>query len=190
MLSDTKLAKLANTLQVPLIVKDIIDGQATLSPDAQYGMHEVLSNYQPDSALLCIALSVRTIAKHYQYTSTNMAIMRNECDRIITEYGGLWLKNAEDKCLDDNLVFDTLEQIPEDLEALAELIEINIGQLREDNGDLAGVAEIMAVQARTQTLIADTFIDMMDQENDAAIEAPIYAYNDNVIPFPGMIAGA
>ena len=45
MLSDRDLAKLTNTLQVPLVVQDIIDGQSTLTPDVQYGLHEIISNY-------------------------------------------------------------------------------------------------------------------------------------------------
>jgi len=189
MLSDKELAKLTNTLQVPLIVQDILDGEGALSPDVQYGLHEILSDYQPDSALLCIALSARKIGARFQHNSPNMAIMKMECDRMIADYAELWISHAEDKNVDDNVVFDTLEQIPEDLEALAELIEINMSLLRGPHEELAGLAEILAVQARAQVLIADTFIDMMDQgdvpEAPIAANASLHAGNDNVIQFPG-----
>ena len=183
MLSEKDLAKLTNTLQVPLIVQDILDEDGTLTPDVQYGLHEVLSDYQPDSALLCIALSARKIAAAYQNKCTNMAIMKMECDRMIADYAELWLGHAEHKTLDNNIVFDTLEQIPEDLEALAELLEINITTLGIHNEEIAGLAEILAVQARSHVLIADTFIDMIDQAPEPET-TPIQAYNDNVIPFP------
>ena len=188
MLSDRELAKLTNTLQVPLVVQDILDGEGALTPDVQYGLHEVLSNYQPDSALLCIALSARKIGNAYLGHCTNMAVMRMEADRMIADYAELWLNHAEDQNLDDNLVFDTLEQIPEDLEALAELLEINMTTLRldNDNEDVAGLAEILAVQARSHVLIADTFIELMDQAESPEPQAPVQAaYNDNVIQFPG-----
>lgn len=189
MLSDRDLAKLTNTLQVPLIVQDILDGEGILSPDVQYGLHEVLSDYQPDSALLCIALSARKIATQFQSQSTNMAIMKMECDRMIADYAEIWMSHADELTLDDNLVFDTLEQIPEDLESLAELIEINMGFLYSANEELVGLCEILAVQARAHVLIADTFIDMMDQGGQEE-PAPLQAYNDNVIPFPGTFAAS
>ena len=190
MLSEFELAKLTNTLQVPLIVQDILDGEGMLSPDVQYGLHEVLSDYQPDSALLCIALSARKIAAAFQHTSPNMAVLKIECDRMIADYAELWIDHAEKKNVDNNLVFDTLEQIPEDLEALAELIEVNLGGLRGTHEDLAGLAEILAVQARAQVLIADTFIDMFEnetREETLVAEAPLIAENDNVILFPGTL---
>ncbi len=191
MLSDKDLAKLTNTLQVPLIVQDILDGEATLGPDVQYGLHEILSDYQPDSALLCIALSARKIAAKFQYNSPNMGIMKMECDRMIADYAELWMNHAEDKNVDDNVVFDTLEQIPEDLEALAELLEINMSLLRGPNKDFAALVEILAVQARAQVLIADTFIDIMEQDDQPqaplASEPVLQAGNDNIIQFPGTV---
>lgn len=191
MLSDRDLAKLTNTLQVPLIVQDILDGEGALTPDVQYGLHEVLSNYQPDSALLCIAISARKIAAQFINTSPNMAVLKMECDRMIADYAELWLSHAEENHLDDNLVFDTLEQIPEDLEALAELLEMNMPGLIAQGDDIAAVAETLAVQARAQVLIADTFIDLMDQDIEDTIESTetLQAYNDNVIPFPGVYGG-
>lgn len=190
MLSDRDLAKITNTLQVPLIVQDIIDGEGLLSPDVQYGLHEVLSDYQPDSALLCIALSARKIAATFQTRFTGMGVMKMECDRMIADYAELWLDHAEHQTLDNNLVFDTLEQIPEDLEALAELLEMNIAALFSIDEQLAGIAEILAVQARAHVLIADTFIDMLDQAMEEELEAAPVAFNDNVIPFPGTYGRA
>lgn len=193
MLSDRDLAKLTNTLQVPLVVQDIIDGQSTLTPDVQYGLHEIISNYQPDSALLCIALSARKIAAQYQARSPNMAVMKMECDRMIADYAELWLDHAEENHLDDNVVFDTLEQIPEDLEALAELLEMNLIILQVHDENLAGVSEALAVQARSHVLVADTFIDMIDQDIESDIAEPqgaLQAYNDNVIQFPGTFGRA
>jgi len=189
MLSDKELARLTNTLEVPLIVQEILNGETMLSPDVQYSLHEIISNYQPDAALLCIALSARKIASRYQNQSPNMAVMKIECDRIITDYARIWMDHATKQNLDDNLVLDTLEQIPEDLEAIAELIEINMAILNIQSEDTAGLAEILAVQAHAQALIADTFIDMIDQNNEPAITEtialPVQAYNDNIIPFPG-----
>ena len=194
MLNEIELAKLTNTLQIPLIVQDIMDDEASLTPDVQYGLHEVLSNYQPDSALLCIALSARKIAGRYQDASTIMKVLKLECDRIIADYAELWIQNAENKNIDDNLVFDTLEAIPEDLEGIAELLEVGIAFLQTKNEDLGRLCEVLAIQARAQVLIADTFIDLLDQEPAADTATPDnvapIAYNDNVIAFPGTFTGS
>ncbi|HOO80989.1 MAG TPA: hypothetical protein PK513_00610 [Alphaproteobacteria bacterium] len=189
MLSEKELAKLTNTLQIPMIVQGILDGQESFTPDMQYGLHEILSDYQPDSALLSIALGAHKIAAHFQNHSPNMAILKLECERIISDYAEIWVRNAESKTLDDNLVFDTLEQIPEDLETLAELLEINATLLNAHNEELAKICETFALQAHAQVLIADTFIDLMDEGAELAeTYAPTTTiYNDNVIPFPGTM---
>jgi len=44
MLSDRDLALLTNRLQIPLIVQDIQSGRGMLSPDVEYGLHEILSD--------------------------------------------------------------------------------------------------------------------------------------------------
>lgn len=187
MLSEQNLAKLTNRLQIPAIVQDIMNDEGMLTPDVQYALHEILSDQQPDSALLSIALGARKVAARYQHLGANMAILKMECDRVINDYAELWVRNAESKSLDDNLVFDTLEQIPEDLEVLAELLEINAGILLTQREDLATILKVFAVQARAQVLIADTFIDLIDNEAEfeQTLTHPPIAHNDNVIPFPG-----
>ncbi|MCB1720608.1 MAG: hypothetical protein KDI11_02520 [Alphaproteobacteria bacterium] len=189
MLSEKELAKLTNTLQIPMIVQDILDGRESFSPDMQYGLHETLSDYQPDSALLAIALGARKIAARYQHLGANMAILKMECERIISDYAEIWVRNAEAKTLDDNLVFDTLEQIPEDLETLAEMLEINAALLNAHNEELAKICEAFALQSSAQALIADTFIDLMDEGTELAetYASTTMTYNDNVIPFPGTM---
>ncbi len=190
MLNDSDLARLTNRLQIPHIVQDILDGQGTLTPDVQYGLHEVLSEYQPDSALLCIAISALKIAKRFENFSPHMAVMKMECERVIEEYADLWVINAKKGTLADDHIMNTLEQIPEDLESLQELLETNICLLEATNPQLAALCEIMAVQASAQVLIADAFIEVLDNnlsESDvypeSAAEMPI-AYNDNVVAFP------
>lgn len=191
MLTDKDLAKLTNRLQVPLVIQDILDQKETLSGDIQYGMHEVLSNYQPDSALICIALSAKRIASRYLHLSPNMAVLRMDCDRIIEEYAQLWLDHARKRPVDDNLLMDTLADIPDDLESIAELLDSAQMYLEKKNAEAAGLCEILSMQARQQAIIADTFVDMIEQDTGklptAAMQdnaKPKSSYGDNVIPFP------
>ena len=61
--------------------------------------------------------------------------------------------------------------------------------LSSSSSSFSGLAEILAVQARAQVLIADTFIDMFEQDDEPAAplasEPVLHAGNDNVIQFPG-----
>lgn len=72
---------------------------------------------------------------------------------------------------------------------LAELLEINATLLNAHNEELAKICETFALQAHAQVLIADTFIDLMDEGAELAeTYAPTTTiYNDNVIPFPGTM---
>ena len=197
MLSEHDLAGLTNRLQVPLIIQDILNDQGALTDDVQYGLHEILSDYEPDSALLCIALSARKIATRFQHRVANLAVLKIECDRIIADYAELWLNNAKDRPVDDNLVFDTLMNIPEDLEGLAELLEINKAFLQRHSADAANLCEILIVQANAQILVAETFVEIMDTDSEedimandnglADIPAQAAATGGNVIQFPGSV---
>ncbi len=193
MLNEKDLAGLTNRLQVPLIIQDILEGMSELTDDVTYGLHEVLSDYEPDSALLCIALSARKIAARFQHRISNLAVLKMECDRIISDYAELWLNNAKDRPVDDNLVFDTLMNIPEDLEGLAELLEVNQAFLSRYSEDAANLCEILIIQANAQILVAETFVEIFEREEDetlandnglADMPAQAAASGTNIIQFP------
>ncbi|MBL4803898.1 MAG: hypothetical protein JKY71_03450 [Alphaproteobacteria bacterium] len=194
MLSDRDLARLTNRLQIPLIVQDIQSGRGMLSPDVEFGLHEILSDYQPDAALLCIALSARKVAAANLKVSPTMAVMKMEADRILADYAELWMSHAANAPIHNDDLLDTLENIPEDLEAMAELLEVNTAALREVDEDVAGLCEILAVQAKAHVIVAETYIEVLDtaaNDEDAlpyADTLPVGS-NDNVIIFPGTYAG-
>jgi hypothetical protein len=195
MITDKDLARLTNRLQVPLVVQDILDGKESLTGDIQYALHEILSNYQPDSALLCIALSAKRIAQRFMHLAPSMAVLRMDCERIIEDYARLWLDHARKRPVDDNLLMDTLSDIPEDLESLAELLDCAAMYLERKNAEAAGLCEILAIQARSQALIADSFIDLMERHTGAPLATTGTGQDNqepgkpaekgaNVIPFP------
>lgn len=200
MLSNKDLATLTNRLQTPVIIGDIMHGHDVLGDDVHMALHEILSDDQPDSALLAIALSAKTIAKTCAAEAASLKMLTVACDRIIIEYGPIWLRNALDKNLDENLVFETLAHIPEDLETLAELLDYNAIVLK--NQDAVALCDILSTQARAQALIAQTFLDAFETQDDAPWDmeqgfdpmiTPMIANDamtavNNVIPFPGLRA--
>lgn len=194
-LSEQDIATMTNRLQVPLIVSDILSDEGMLSDDVQMGLHEVLSDDQPDSALLSIALSAKMISNAHHGLCASMHVLSMDCDRVIAEYGPMWIKNAQAKTLDDTMVFETLVHIPEDLESLAELLDLCAIALGPHDTDIDALCKVMSTQARAQAMIAETFLESMEMvdENpwdmiddiDPAIAENALHINDNVIPFPG-----
>ncbi len=131
MLKPKDLANVVNKLQVPLVVSDILRGEERLTGDVQYAMHDAISEMQPDSALLCVALSVKKIASVYARTSPGMRVLDMECARVIEDYAELWLLNAENENVDEAQAFEAVSRTAEDLEGIAEMLEVNMGFLKD-----------------------------------------------------------
>ena len=201
------IATIANRLQVPLVIADILNDEASLTDDVKYGLHEILSNDQPDSALLSIALSAHAIASDENNEGAIFDSLRIDCERVISEYGMMWLRNAQSERLDNNAIFETLVHIPEDLEIIGELLGLTRINLEFTNSDAAQLCKILQVQAGAQSLIAQAFLDSMDiggeepwkiyQDEDMDMNTILAAestsqpfYTDNIIPFPATAAMA
>ncbi|MCB1650877.1 MAG: hypothetical protein KDI46_02370 [Alphaproteobacteria bacterium] len=198
MLSEYDLAALTNRLQIPLVAQDVLKGREKLDDEMQVCLHEILSNFQPDSALLAIAISARKIAAHFQHLDANMVIMKMECDRFIAEYAELWLRNAQARPIDNNLVFETLINLPEDLEVLSDSLLIAADLLQNRSKAASKLCEILAMQAQNHAIIAEKFAEIMETEkesrnkinaanDDMRIPHPVIiraTYTDNIIPFP------
>ncbi len=195
MLNDRDLATLTNELQLPMIVSDILDGSCELSDDINYGLHELISEMQPDGALLSIALSAKKIARRYGSLGPSISIISIECDKIIEDYAQSWLDNARNQDIDENQVFDLLSHLPEDLECMTELLENAMITLARHDENASALCEILSIQSSSHALIAETFFETIKMKMNIAyqdtpkVTAPVItaqSYTDNVIQFPIM----
>jgi hypothetical protein len=181
MLKPKDLANVAAKLQVPLIVSDILNGREELSDETEYALHEAISDMQPDSALLCIALCGVRIAGAGG-VSPSVRILEIECRKIIEEYAMLWLCNAENGEIDEVQAFETLSGAEEDLEALAGLFDNCMNLLERKNKNAAVLCNVMRVQARAQSLVAQAYFEVLG-ETPATPAPAIPVFTNNVIPF-------
>lgn len=167
-----------------MVVSDILKGDEALTDDVHYGLHEAISDLQPDSALLAIAMSAGTIARIYGEASPGMKVLSLECDKIIEDYGSMWLRHANNQSLDNEQILDVLTHTPEDLEGMAELLELNACFLKAKDEQAAALCEILLIQAQAHALIADEFIaaanDMAANKSDMTV--PVHT-SGNVIQF-------
>ncbi len=183
-LAPRDLAKVATKLQVPLIVSDILNGGEEIADETEYALHEAISEMQPDSALLCIALCGSKIAG--MENSTPALILEMECRRIIEEYATLWLRNAEGNDIDADQAFEALSSTQEDLEDLAGLFDNCVVSLEKKSKDAAMLCNIMRIQARAQALVAEAYFETLEAQTiDPVIIEHVAA--DNVIPFPKRV---
>ena len=176
MLNDQQLAKLANKLQVPSVISEILDGETVLSDDVHYALHDVISDLEPDEALLCIALAAKKISTLSDTDTQTLPIMRLECDRIIEEYGSLWLahanENAEQRAEE---TLDSLDIMAEDLEALTELLEFCSDFVFYEHKAVSELCTILQIQARAHAMILEEFSRVVAVQSRHSIEDLINA---------------
>jgi len=151
-------ALLITKLELPMAVRDAIEGSRELDDETHLALHEVLSEMKPDTALLAIAVSAKMIAGAYPDTE----ILTLECDRIIQEYGPVWLENARNETIDSGYLVSLLDRIPEDLEGLTELIEVNLSYATLDSAAVSDICDIFQIQASAQAIIAEEYLSIME----------------------------
>lgn len=169
-LTTKELAALTTRLEAPLVVQDILHNDAGFDDDVQYALHEIVSEYKPDAALLCIALSIQKIAGIYTNASPIMGVIATECAKIIDEYGSAWLDHAykmdfagdfgtDQTANDDEMALVALlDNVAEDLEGLGELLELASDFLRNKHPEAARMCDIFKIQALSHAMIAEEFM--------------------------------
>lgn len=180
MLKPRDLASVATKLQVPIIVSDILNGTEELSDETEYALHEAISELQPDSALLCIAMSGAKLA-NTGGKATCMRVLEIECRKIIDEYAMLWLRNAEGGSVDEDQAFETLSGAQEDLEDLSGLLDNCLSIFEHKNPDAAIICNILSIQASAQAVIAEAYFEAIGSE---PVVPPVQTLPSNVIQFP------
>lgn len=191
-MNEQDLAFMVNALEVPVAIRDILSDKAQedVSDEMHYALHDTISDMQPDAALLTMALSARHIIFAQATMSPSLQVLDMECKRLIDDYARLWLEHArEPESVDDTDILSALMTIPEDLEALADLLQASCDFLPEENKKAQTLLTILHVQARAHSLIAQSFVEAVEAtQNQAIICNQLITTSDNVIAFPGAHA--
>lgn len=206
-LSDMDLAKLHTRFVVPMVVGQMLAGEDELDDVADYTMNGMMSEMQPDGALLTIALSAMHVANALSHIGMSR-MLRAEAERIVDEYGALWLAHdADPQSVSDSEICAKLPYIPEDLEALAHLFDALLASLSDHESLQARLCDMMAMQAYEHMEQAECELMEVDLlppgrqivakmqasaahgpertlEPISATVAIISAQTDNIIPFP------
>ncbi len=188
------VARLHAYLVVPVAVNEALLSPAPLEGDTQYGLHVALSEIDPDSALLAIALSAYRIAQDYADIMPVAGALKYEADKIIQDYAPDWLAHYHDHPVQGDDLYDLLTHVPEDLESLADLLESVQAGIRDEDHPASTLCSILAIQARAHMEIADYVLTELENEGleesenrDCYGQQTLYANEtaeNNIILFP------
>lgn len=188
------VARLHAYLVVPVAVADALASAAPLEGETQYGLHVALSEIDPDSALLAIALSAYRIAQDFVGQVPVASALKMEADKIIQDYAPDWLAHYHDHPVQGEALYDLLSHVPEDLESLADLLESLQASIRDSLDPAHALCAVLSIQARAHMEIADYVLNELDNENMGldedrdTFDAPtLFAEaqpGDNIILFP------
>lgn len=158
------VARLHAYLVVPVAVSDALMAATPLEGDTQYGLHVALSEIDPDSALLAIALSAYRIAQDYAKEIPVASALKMEADKIIQDYAPDWLAHYHAHPVQGDDLYDLLSHVPEDLEAMADLLESLQASLRDEENPAHTLCSVLAIQARAHMEIADYVLTELENE--------------------------
>lgn len=191
--------ELKQHLVVPMAVTDILRHNLEIAHEMQYGLHMALSEIDPDSALLAIALCANEIANKNLARAPLAHALKAEANNIIDEYGPTWLRHHKKGGTKPSNFEAVLENVPEDLESISDLMEALCTDLDENFTDSPTciLTTLLSIQARAHIEIADFMLneiefekateDLEDHEIEAKEEViDMDAYlGKNIIVFPG-----
>lgn len=202
-LTPEQIEHLHAKLIVPIAVNDILNYGLEIEPEMQYGLHEALSEIDPDSALLAIALSAQHIAERAKTVHPISGGLYAECAQIIADYGPDFIRDLKRGSLPEADFLDVLANVPEDLEALADLLDALSGEHEDDLAPIVVLCNLLSIQARAHMEIANYILEEAGRiETESAEDFFIYdkepaelatnigaivsqqAQKDNIILFP------
>ncbi len=196
-LNSDQIDQLQQHLIVPLAVADIIRHDLMLEADMQYSLHMALSEIDPDSALLAIALCAKDLAGKYIQDIPIAAALSKEADNIIEEYGALWLHHYSKNPMPTDVFETVLQTVPEDLEAMGDLLDALASEISVHEETAQSLSNLLSIQARAHMEIADFILaeieferaeEKADQKNMNTPFNMELIDSDNIILFPSVTA--
>lgn len=182
---DQALMHIQAQLVVPVIIGYMLRGLEPFDEIAEYTMEDMIGSMWPDSALLTIAFSAKHISNHNAHLPV-AAALGTEASRIIADYAPIWIANSYNlDCSSDEEIQELLSNIPEDLEALGDLLDATNIEIGETTGVARPLCELLSAQAHSHKSFAEYKLETMGVL-DSEIRYHNAEKNDsNIISFPG-----
>lgn len=173
------LASLKNRLQMPMVVRDMLITKIPASTETTYALHEMLSDYSAEDAMLAAAFTMQEIAVYQNVAVTDLAFLHLECDRLIERYSArddLFQENPELWAETQN---EMISEIAEDLEGFLDLLSLCMLSFEVTAPKIYEILTIFDTQLQAQIIIIDEVQAMLDN-----LETEQVAQINNIIMFP------
>ncbi len=149
-LSDQQLTTLHARFVVPIAIQMIMNDSEQLDEACETALHQCLSELQPDTGLLCLALCAQHVAAAAP-ESPIVNMLAISATRIADEYGAALLAEAghptmQSAPLSHEEALRLLHQVPEDLEELATLLDAVLAD-SDPHSPEGLLCDILSVQA-------------------------------------------
>jgi hypothetical protein len=185
-MNNQTLAALINKLQAPVIVSDILTGKDD-ADETHYALSALISDMQPDAAILAIALSMRKIINPYLNASPSLQMTEIECVRLIEDYAHQWMMNPIAENTDPQECGELMEQICDDLEYMEELLDLNINYLQAKDEGGVQLCKLLKAQTSSHHMIAEAISKGLNSaltNEEHQTLAPDTSHTATIIRFP------
>ncbi|MCB1592423.1 MAG: hypothetical protein KDI90_08235 [Alphaproteobacteria bacterium] len=182
---------------LPTIIKGALNGQIALNPEAEHSIHTVISEMEPDIALLCCAHIAQEIYKFEKARELDLAFLGKLSEKIIKEFRPLCALSQTAPDLRAAKLKAALPRLADQMEKFMDNLDLTRVALEIYDTEAAAILDILRIQLQGQFLIVDQLIEIQetgymyeDEENIAergmlSIMAGIGIGEDsNIIPFP------
>lgn len=182
-----KTAQIKNELQVPLIVRDFLEGREEFTVESHYAMSETLSNLPPCGALLSCAFAYQNFIAACDTKTTNLDILNMACDRLIERYVSREILADENPDLWEETQPDMMICIAEDIEETLILVALCEDRFKHMSAQEQSLLNSLRIQLQAQFVIVEEVLhlhELLQIENIEVGYVPQHIMSDNVIAFP------
>ncbi len=184
--SNQQLALLKNKIYIPMIVRDLLSTGQEPSRETNYALHEMIGNYQPETALLCSAFVMKEITTHKKIGQDDLSFLNMECERIIERYSARDDLAQENPELWEETQIQMINDIAEDLDGFIDLISLCKLSFEITAPHIAKILDIFDLQLQCQLMIIDQVMEhITKQKKSKPMQCNIIGHDaDNIIIFP------
>jgi len=148
--------------------------------DTRYALTALISDMQPDAAILAVALSVRSIIAPYLQASPSLKVTEVECMRLVEDYAQSWSVSPLNALTNPSQAMDILEDAIEDIEYLDDLLGLSMNFLHSKDACAAELCALLQAQIAAHKMLAEQYLYALGTVEDASVKPLV----SNVVAFP------
>lgn len=181
---------------LPTIIKGVLNRQIALNAEAEHSIHTVISEMEPDMALLCCANIAKEIYGYEKTRELDLAFLGNLSDKIVKEFRPVCALAETNPDQRTSRLKAMLPRLADRMEKFMDNMDLTRVALEIYDANAASILNILLIQLQGQFLIVDQLIDIQessfvyeDEENIApedmlSVMAGITVKEDsNIVPF-------